>query len=170
MKRLRRQRPAVPLELPGDGARDAGLRRVLVRQLREAHGCAEVPLVVEEMGLHHGQARADVAALSSVIHGFELKSERDNLRRLPLQVFWYGRVLDRCTLVAAEAHLAHTLAVVPSWWGVKRVHRRGVELVLEQVREARPNPEQQLVDLARLLWREEALEELTARDAAGLWP
>jgi hypothetical protein len=151
--------------------RDADLRRCLLQQLRASAGAA---LVVEELGLVHGEGRADIVAISAAgFHGYELKSERDSLRRLGLQVRYYGWVLDRCTLVAAPSHLAAALTVAPPWWGVKRVRTvSGQPLTLEQVREARPNTRQQPLGLACLLWREEVLallrERGVARGARGL--
>lgn len=135
--------------------KDADLRRCLLQQLRPAPG---VLRVVEELGLHHGQSRADIVAVTAAgLHGYELKSERDTLQRLSTQSYWYGRVLCRCTLVAADVHLAGAFEVVPSWWGVQRALATPDGLVLEQVREALRNPEQQPLDMARLLWRDEAL-------------
>jgi hypothetical protein len=47
---------------------------------------------------------------------YEIKSERDDLTRLPGQVAVYGQVLDRATLVVAERHCAAALTLIPDWW------------------------------------------------------
>jgi hypothetical protein len=49
------------------------------------------------------------------LDAFEIKSERDTLRRLPRQALAYERLFDRCTLVLAERHSDHPAAMLPEW-------------------------------------------------------
>lgn len=117
---------------------------------------------VNELGLC-GEARVDLAVINGSLTGYELKSARDTLTRLPGQVATYGRVLDFVFLVVADNHLEHARAIIPAWWGVyvARSTRDGV--VVKQRRKARPNPRVDAYSLAQLLWREEALSLLTSR-------
>lgn len=78
-------------------------------------------MVIEALGLCRGQVRIDLAVVSGLLHGYEIKSDRDSLRRLQGQVDVFGRVLDRATLVVGERHLARAVKIVPDWRGVLRI-------------------------------------------------
>lgn len=138
---------------------DTDIRPALHQYLRAVHPGAQV---LDEVGLHHGQVRVDVAALGvDAFHGYEVKAEADTLQRLPLQAWRYSEVLDRCTLVAPAVHLEAAAALVPEWWGLLCVEADGFHVV----RPAAVNPSPDAHNTARLLWRAEALallEELGA--------
>ncbi|MFY1831988.1 sce7726 family protein [Myxococcus fulvus] len=129
---------------------------------------------------HHdcypGKASRHVARRTDTdgeIHGYEIKSERDTLVRLPRQVAAYGAALVRATLVVSEGHLAKASALVPEWWGLSIARSvAGSAVHVEAHRFAARNPEQQMLSVARLLWRSEALSPLeevgAARFSAGV--
>ena len=145
--------------------RDADVRRALLTRLG-AEPPAPGAWVREEVDLMHGHVRADVVSVSSLLHGYELKSAKDNMQRLPEQVHWYSQTLCRCTLVTAERHLAHGLELLPAWWGVELARMVDGAVVLTQLRPALPNPEQQPLHLLRFLWQPEAQAVLEERGAA----
>jgi len=122
--------------------------------------------VLDEFGLCHGDVRVDVAHVGELLHGYELKSEKDTLARLPKQVCRYGEVLDRCTLVVTERHLAKAAPLVPEWWGLTVAAMQDGAVRLSQARPTHPNPGQQPLCVVRLLWREEALALLEEAGAA----
>lgn len=138
--------------------------RALARPWLEAQGRG---CVLDEVGLEHGQVRVDLLLLSpEALHGLEVKSERDTLKRLPAQVHAYSESLDLCTLAVAEHHLAEAQALLPPWWGVLvATRRRGLHLL--PIREPRPNPAPSPVACARLLWRQEVLAELRQAGVKG---
>jgi hypothetical protein len=109
--------------------------------------------------------RADLAVIGSGMFGFEIKSDRDTLRRLPRQVDAYGRLFDHCTIVAAERHLDAALAVVPEWWGAAVILSYRALPTFRLVRPARPNRSVDPETLVRLLWREEVRSVLKALGA-----
>lgn len=152
---------------PGPGSHplggDAELR-ALARPWLEAQGQGRV---LDEVGLEHGQVRVDLLLLGpEALHGLEVKSERDTLKRLPAQVHAYSEALDLCTLAVAEHHLAEAQALLPVWWGVLvATRRRGLHLL--SIREPRPNPAPSPVACARLLWRQEVLAELRRAGVRG---
>ena len=117
---------------------------------------------VEELGLC-GESRVDLAVINGSLTGYELKSARDTLTRLPGQVATYGRVLDFAFLVVADNHLGHARAIIPAWWGVYVAKDTEDGVIVKQRRKARPNPRVDAYSLAQLLWREEALSLLTSR-------
>ncbi len=109
--------------------------------------------------------RADLALVGTSLEGFEIKTARDTLQRLPRQIAAYGRIFDRCTAVLAERHLEDSTAILPEWWGLIVIAESPDRSILEQLREPGQNPELDGETLVRLLWKEEtrlALEELTA--------
>lgn len=121
--------------------------------------------VVDELGLC-GEVRVDVAVINGALTGFELKSARDTLRRLPKQVAVYSQVLDYAELVVADNHLAAARSIIPRWWGVRvAVSNADGSVTVERARPARRNRMVDPYSLAQLLWRDEALEELALRSA-----
>ena len=98
---------------------DAQIRAATKKALLVQHmGDAET-VIFEELGVQHGLARIDLAVVNGELHGFELKSARDTLARLPEQAESYGRVFDRITLVVEERHVRGAVELVPDWWGVQ---------------------------------------------------
>ena len=111
--------------------------------------------VINEFWVPVTNERVDVTVIGSIMEGFEIKTARDSLRRLPRQVDAYARIFDQCTAVIAECHMVDSLAVIPSWWGVILVN--GAESpTLTPVRDPRRNPSIDAETLVRLLWRNEA--------------
>lgn len=115
--------------------------------------------LIPELGVRCGAGRIDLAAAGSELVGWEIKSARDNLVRLPAQVEIFGQIFGRLTLVAPERHLASARSWVPDWWGLMSV--RGGELRVERV--ARLNARRDAMALAELLWKEEAVAIATRR-------
>lgn len=115
--------------------------------------------MVDEFWLPLSNARADLVMLNERMEGFEIKTDRDTLRRLPHQAAAYGRVFDRCTAVVAEKHLARTVELLPDWWGITTIaFERSIRF--RPRRTAEPSPELDAETLVRLLWRDEALAAL----------
>lgn len=141
---------------PGTGPHllggDAELRELAISWLR-ATGPGHV---LSEVGLEHGDVRTDLLLLSETeLHGLEVKSERDTLKRLPAQVRAYSAALSRCTLAVAESHLGQAQSMVPPWWGLLVATRR-LSLHLVPVRQPQPNPTPSPAAMVKLLWRDEA--------------
>lgn len=138
--------------------RDRDVRQALLGLLREQHLGDSNTIIVEEMGIWAGTVRIDVAVVNGELTGFELKSERDTLTRLPDQAEVYGLVFDKLYLVTTEKHLRKAAAIIPKWWGelVVRTQIDG-SLTIREKRRGRYNPKIDPKILAKLLWREEAL-------------
>ena len=99
--------------------------------LRRRHEGEEDVVFMEELGLCRGEVRVDVAVVNSALHGYEIKSDRDSLRRLSNQVVLYGRVLDRATLVVGERHADDASALVPEWWALLRARVTSAGIVFD---------------------------------------
>src|SRR5918997_712598 len=120
---------------------DNQLRVALKRKLNARYLNDPETRIIDELGIRHGTARVDIAVVNGALHGFELKSDRDTLNRLPHQSSIYSSVLDRVTLVVGRRHIEKAMPLVPEWWGVHLAHigpRGGVRFSC--VRRARNNP------------------------------
>jgi hypothetical protein len=141
---------------------DKLLRAALKEELRDAHKQEPQARIIEELGITHGAARVDIAVVNGSIHGYELKSDLDTLHRLPEQMRIYNSVLDQVTLVVGKNHLFEAINAVPEWWGitVAKVIDSSGAISFCSIRKADENPEKNSVDIASLLWRDEALQIL----------
>jgi hypothetical protein len=121
----------------------------------------------EELGVQHGTARIDIAVVNGVMHGYEIKSDRDTLDRLPEQMNEFNDVFDKLTLVVGKRHLYDAINIVPDWWGivVAKIDANH-EIFFQTIREAEDNQDQVGVSIARLLWKEEALQILEEQNKA----
>ena len=143
---------------------DIDIRKVLLKSLRNKYYKRCDTLVIEELGLCQGDSRVDIAVINGSIHGYEIKSERDSLDRLPSQQNFYNRVLDCVTLVASSCHLSKVEKLVPSWWGLCEAEYKNRKLLIRKIRPDSQNSEVDPTAIVQLLWREEALDALKKRD------
>lgn len=150
--------------------RDLEIRRSLRQRLTRDFGNDPTTLIVEELGICRGTVRADMAVVNGALKGFEIKSERDNLSRLPGQASAYNKVFDTVTIVVAGRHLLNVETMVPTWWGIYRADDTGrASPDLVRIRGERLNPEVDPFSLVQLLWRDEALQAVEVNGlAAGL--
>jgi hypothetical protein len=147
--------------------RDIDVRRKLRIEVERSHRCELDTLIVEELGLCQGIARVDLAVVNGSVHGYEIKSERDTLARLPGQIDVYDQTLDFVTIVSAPNHSQKIRTLVPRWWGIWAAIGDGCDLRLEKVRDSSRNSGVDPYALAQLLWRDEALEALRERELAA---
>lgn len=147
--------------------RDADVRAALLSELT-AHYQQHDPttLIVQEMGIWAGTVRIDVAAINGELIGFEIKSERDTLERLPYQAEIYSHVFDRLILVTGRTHLNKAATIIPEWWSILGAVEGlgGVELRVE--REGKENPKIDPLILVQLLWKDEAIAVLAKHGLA----
>jgi hypothetical protein len=143
---------------------DGDIRAALRSRLASDHSAEPDTRYLDELGLC-GTVRVDVAVINGTFSGYELKSDRDTLRRLPGQVNMYSRVLDCATLVVGERHYADrgALDLLPEWWGVIVAAPGHEGVSLQETRPAAWNANVDPAALSQLLWREEALQELAVR-------
>jgi hypothetical protein len=138
------------------------------RQLAHQHGNDPSTRIVEEMGVWAGTVRIDIAVINGALTGFELKSDRDTLSRLPGQADLYSRVFDEVTLVVGKRHIKKASELIPSWWGIIMAEQ-AEEIRLTVVRPAMRNPSPEPYLVAELLWKEEAIAILESHGLAKGW-
>jgi hypothetical protein len=110
-----------------------------------------------EFWVPQSNERADIALIGNTIDGFEIKTKRDSLKRLPRQADAYGRIFDRCHAVLACRHVDRAVEILPPWWGVQLIDEG---LTFSVLRPAERNHAVDPETLVRLLWREEAYAAL----------
>lgn len=120
---------------------------------------------IDEFSVPGTRERVDLASVGAWLGAYEIKTERDDLRRLPRQVGAFSRLFDRCTIVTAEKHLDGCLELVPEWWAVMvaSLGPSGVQII--PIREGMTNPDPDAEVLVRLLWKHEverAVKEIAA--------
>lgn len=147
---------------------DKLIRTALKKDLE--HICGKDPhtKIIEELGIRHGTARVDIAVVNGVLHGYELKSDLDTLYRLPEQIRIYNSVFDQVTLVVGRNHLHEAVKIIPDWWGIviaKIVDSSGAVSFCD-IRESTENPNRISLEIAKLLWRIEALDILEKKGSA----
>lgn len=137
------------------------------KRLRRHH-VDQDSLVVDELGLRHGKCRADIAVINGHFIGYEIKSDKDTLRRLEEQVETYSAVFDRATVIVGPDHVKGISKHIPHCWGIiaaKEGPRGGIHF--ETVRRAEKNREVDDFTVAQLLWRIEVVAELAERGVSG---
>ena len=143
------------------------LRNVLNKDLEKYRSESGHPAqIFEELGVRHGTARIDIAVINGAMHGYEIKSDRDTLERLPEQMNEYNAVFDKLTLVVGKHHLHEAINLVPDWWGVIVAKIESNNITFCTIRKAEDNQKQKGVSIARLLWRAEALKILEEQSNA----
>lgn len=143
--------------------RDRDIRAVLRKELECM--CMDEPdtLILDEVGLCNGSVRVDIAVVNGTLNGYEIKSERDTLKRLPAQQEIYNRTLDMVTIVTSGRHVEKVMERVPAWWGITRALKKHDKVELNIIRLPKHNPNIDPFSLAQLLWRDEAIAVLKER-------
>lgn len=149
-----------------DDLGDAEIRHALLEYLRDLHGAGGDTVILEELGLRRRRVRADVAVVNGVLHGYEIKSDRDTLRRLGRQTTVYGEIFDKVTLVAGSSQVDAALAHVPDWWEVVEARWAAERVTFHVRRPGAANPARCSRALAELLWADAALDLLESLGAA----
>ncbi len=144
--------------------KDCDIRQVLLSDLERKYGNDPDTIVVEELGLCQGESRIDIAVINGTMHGIEIKSDEDTLKRLPIQMEFYNRSFDTVTLVVGSKHLKSARQIIPKWWGVVEAKENGNETTLTKRRKDRKNPKLDPEAIVQLLWRDEAIEILKRRN------
>lgn len=147
--------------------RDYEIRLALKGRLNEAHADEPETRIIEELGLRQGSFRADLAVVNGSLHGYEIKSDRDNLDRLPRQGGAYADCFDEATLVVGPRLVKAATAAIPEWWGVLLARPAEGGVALDVAREPARNPGVRPEAVVELLWRDEALAALRGLGAAA---
>lgn len=141
--------------------KDIDIRLPLKQKIQLENNFCEDALIVDELGLSHGNSRIDLAVIQHTLSGFEIKSDRDSLSRLPRQIEMYNKVFEKVTIVTGQRHLFSVFDEVPLWWEIIRARKNMCgEIVFDTIRKGERNPKVEAAYIVKLLWKEEALRIL----------
>jgi hypothetical protein len=149
--------------------RDSDVRKAALTMLAARHDGDSGTRIVEEMGIWSGSVRVDIAVINGSLSGYEIKSDRDTLGRLPFQQDLYSRVFDTVELIVGRRHVDKATALVPDWWGITLATDGAGQVELAPIRPAEPNPAIDAFLVAQLLWKEEAIAVLDSCGLARGW-
>ncbi|MBI1177828.1 sce7726 family protein [bacterium] len=135
---------------------DATIREALLRKLERQKSRPRA--VLQELHVHNGKAIADVVALHSEAHCYEIKGETDRIERVTAQGVYYNAVFRRITLVTTECNLKRARKLVPRFWGIIVAITDGIVVRFRHIRAARLNPNFEKQSAALTLWKSEMLE------------
>lgn len=141
---------------------DKDIRKLLVEKFLNMKDFTTDPTtkLIYEMDICFGSSRVDIAIVNGKMHGYEIKSERDTLERLPYQIEAYGKIFDTVSIVVASDHLAKVDKLIPEFWGVYSVEKGKEKAQLVRKRQAKLNPTVDIFSVSQLLWKEELIELL----------
>jgi hypothetical protein len=135
--------------------RDGDIRSVLLGDLGKKYPDSDHDLILEEFGCN--SARIDVAVINGALHGYEIKSDSDTTDRLEAQIYAYCGVFDFITVVCGKRLESSIRAKNPQTCGITLATCSDGAVSLREIRKPRKNPSQRNLDLARMMWRSEAL-------------
>lgn len=147
---------------------DTEIRKYLKYFLKIQNNHFADTIYVDEFDLCSGLARVDLAVINGVIHGYEIKGEFDTLVRLPNQICYYNKSLEKITISINPSHLEKALKLIPYWWGViviekdkgKNSLQPGEAGQINEFRDAELNPEIEVMSVLELLWKDELVNVL----------
>lgn len=141
--------------------RDADIRSSLYDYLVKKFNYDKTTKIVHELNVCYGSARADVAAINGSLYGYEIKSDRDTLERLPQQVEFYSKVFDYINLVCSENFISEAEKIIPDWWGIFVASPDTVgSVTIDTYRTASCNMNIDAFSLAQFLWKDEVIQLL----------
>ncbi len=144
--------------------RDCDIRNAL-KPLLVAEFAGSQTLIVDELGFSGNVARADLAVINCSLHAYEIKSDRDTLVRLPVQLKHYSEQFHFVTVVATDKHLKAVLELASDHIGVMCATRHGNTVKFKEIRKA-SRLSQSIDRIARLFWWNEAVAVLEKHNLA----
>lgn len=132
---------------------DIKVRMLLLEELNKEYAHCNDTRIINELGLDFGASRVDVAVVNGIMHGFEIKSDLDNLDRLPRQMEYYNKAFERMTIVVSRKYLSEVKEMIPTWWGIKTISVDKTRLI--NIRKGRQVSYQDPSLIIKLLWKKE---------------
>lgn len=139
------------------------IRQVLKSWIGDKFHLKNNDVLIDELGFFNkdpkstidSSFRADLALANGRLVGFEIKSEKDTLKRWETQMIAYSNVFDEVWLCVHGKHLAEALNITQKHIGILLIDDYQS---LAVVRFAQKNNKNNIYDLSGLLWRDELNE------------
>lgn len=85
------------------------VKAATLMHLRAEYGRRRKPLITAEFSLGSSGVRADLVLFADETIGFEIKTAKDTLRRLPSQMNAYARYFNHAVAIVAPCHLPNLI-------------------------------------------------------------
>ena len=119
--------------------------------------------IINELDLHG--AVVDIAIIKKKhFCGYEIKSDKDNLSRLPIQMQIYDFMFDKITIVVGISKLEEVKRIVPDFWGIMTASNGNGKITITEKRKPKLNKYISKNWLAMKLWRSDIVNILRAKD------
>lgn len=142
--------------------RDKDIRVSIKESLLKKYYMDSDSRVVEELNVNYGDARIDIAVINGALHGYEIKSEKDTLYRLPNQLVSYSKTFDYLTVITGSNHLLHLESLLPKWCGIIIASyikgTKDIQLNIHRNTERNNNIDK--YSIVQLLWKDEVINIL----------
>lgn len=139
--------------------RDEDIRQPLSQWLARKHSKRSHTIILHELKIPRPSARVDIAIVNGELTGLEIKSDVDDLTRLPRQISAFSGFFDRVLVVSTIRHVAKLQETLPYWWGISLAVPVKGALKFKEQRRAGSNPKPDTMAL---------LYALTCRELAGI--
>lgn len=137
---------------------DVQIRAALVHKLESQ--TVKPRAILQELRVCNGNAIADVVALYSEAHCYEIKGMDDKIERVLAQGKFYNSSFRKITLVTTGNHLKRALSICPSHWGIMVAFCVGDNIKFRYVRGTKINSEFSKELALLTLWKSEMLSIL----------
>lgn len=119
--------------------------------------------IINELDLHG--AVVDIAIIKKKYFcGYEIKSDKDNLSRLPIQMQIYDWVFDKITIVVGISKLTEVKRIIPDFWGIMTASNGNGKITIIEIRKPKLNKYISKNWLAKKLWKSDIVDILRAKD------
>lgn len=140
------------------------IKDLLYRWVSNTFQLKDTDILINELGFYNkdiestidNSFRADVALANGRLVGFEIKSEKDSLKRWPSQMSAYTNVFDEVWLCTHAKHLECALKITHKNIGILLVDSLGSIAVVRNAKEA--GSLNNVYDLSGLLWKDEIVD------------
>lgn len=149
--------------------KDIDIRLAMLDYLRRKSKTKDTR-IISEFGICDGFSRADIAVVDrKELCGYEIKSDADDLARLPFQVDFYGKTFDKAAIVVGSQYINDISKNVPDWWGIYYAERKDDgRVAIKEVRAGAKNRHVDTMALLELLWRDELYALLKQHGVKGI--
>lgn len=142
---------------------DSDIRKILYSDFLQEKKFIKNPedtIIIDEFSGGYSTARIDISVLNGSFHGYEIKSERDTLERLPNQIEYYRKIFEYITIVTTEKYIEKISQIVPDFFGIFIVQKNRNGLKLKKIKSPKKNKNIDYWELSKLLWKDELKEIL----------
>lgn len=147
---------------------DIEIREALIKKLNMQNKNHDYRLL-NELCVCDGEARVDIAVINGKFCGYEIKSDKDTLDRLPKQIESYNKIFDNMTIIVGIKYEKKIIASIPEWWGIKVAYKNKFKgISFKNIRRCKVNKDVDAMTVLELLWKEELLLLLKNKGLRGL--